>query len=77
MRPLTAEEEDSPLMDLREHRETATSNKHALMDLKLYLETPMEGGYVCCSCRFFVSESSVLSVDLLFHSFTVVPVMVL
>ncbi|MEW5319855.1 MAG: hypothetical protein WDW38_010976 [Sanguina aurantia] len=44
MRPLTAEEEDSPLMDLREHREAAiSSNKHALMDLKLYLETPVEG----------------------------------
>lgn len=47
MRPLTAEEEDSPLMDLREHRESAiSSNKHALMDLKLYLETPVEGGLI-------------------------------
>lgn len=40
-RPLRADEEELSLMDLREHREQGgPTTKHALMDLKLFLETP-------------------------------------
>lgn len=38
---LTPQEEDSALMDLREHREKGSAtSKHSLMDLRLYMETP-------------------------------------
>eukprot|EP00877_Chromochloris_zofingiensis_P003568 jgi/Chrzof1/13211/Cz07g24170.t1 len=41
-RRLKPEEEELCLMDLREHRETTLpASKHALMDLKLFLETPL------------------------------------
>lgn len=41
LRPLSEEEEQQMLMDLREHRETgACINKSALMDLKLFLQHP-------------------------------------
>lgn len=42
-RPLRPDEEELSLMDLREHREQGgPTTKHALMDLKLYLESPSE-----------------------------------
>mmetsp|Transcript_35695 Transcript_35695/g.79387 ORF Transcript_35695/g.79387 Transcript_35695/m.79387 type:complete len:1131 (+) Transcript_35695:131-3523(+) len=41
-RPLTPQEEDSIVLELREHREQgAPATKHAIMDLKLFLEVPI------------------------------------
>lgn len=42
---LPRQDEDVDLMDLREHREKGhTTNKAALMDIRLYLETPLKEG---------------------------------
>eukprot|EP00798_Chlamydomonas_sp_ICE-L_P022133 gene22133-29195_t len=44
VRPLRPDEEQLTMVDLREHREMGSQavNKHAMMDLRLFLETPQQ-----------------------------------